>query len=69
MTEEKRIYIVSSQKEIYVEGQKDYVDPSRQYSAAQGVKGDDYYVRYDAIDSTQSNDLLTAEVAFVGSMR
>lgn len=32
-------------------------------------RGDDYYVRYDAISSTNSSDLETAEVAFVGSMR
>lgn len=33
------------------------------------VRGDDYYVRYDAIDSISPYDRLTAEVAFVGSMR
>lgn len=33
------------------------------------VRGDDYYVRYDAIDTTNSHDRLAAEVAFVGSMR
>lgn len=31
-------------------------------------KGDDYYVRYDTIDTTSPRDRLTAEVAFVGSM-
>ena len=33
------------------------------------VRGDDYYVRYDAINTTSPYDRLTAEVAFVGSMR
>ena len=53
-------------EEVFVEG-LDIRDGEIALQAA--PRGDDYYVRYDAINSTRSDDRLTAEVAFVGSMR
>lgn len=60
-----KLYIVDEKTDVYVAGIPRR-DGMRDITNAR--RGDDYYVRYDAIDSTRSDDRLTAEIAFVGSM-
>lgn len=61
-----RIFTLKKVKDVYVTGSETRANVK---SIHHERRGDDHYVRYDAINTTDASDRLTAEIAFVASMR